>query len=420
MPTGEMRVSFKSLHSEKKASAKALALIRLMIDTYKKGLTMTMPDVLCFSYVLEAAAQSKEDMDVGAHVDEVLAMMKDAYLVPDTRCYTFAIRTWKNCAVNQTTASTKTREMCAKRAIDLLTEMETARGQSSSVDVVFSTANVNDALEALTVSNSLRRTEIAEGLLERLEAAASSDEKTALAPTAESYAHTLRVWRSVPSAEKVVRARRIVERFRDNFAKVARQQKTKDQLAAVFNEFIAVCGTYSPRTEKDGSQVLKEAIDVIELMLTFDGLQPNSDTYCELLEACSSLLALGQARETAVEKVFGFCSRDGMVNERVLATMLVVTTAEQYATLVVEQSEDVDGLRLVPESFTRNVLGGKTISVDGRRTLPLGVDGQLVLTPGMLEFRMRRLRSKKNQNLLRGGRLQATKKKAKPWNLSSQ
>jgi hypothetical protein len=355
---------------------------------------------------------------MGTHVDEVMSMIKDAYLLPDTRCYSYAIQSWKNSALHQKKNSKTTREVCIKRTIDLLSEMKKARGQSSSVDVVLSAANFNDALEALTVSTILRRTDIAEGLLHDLETAAN-DETTGLGPTAESYAYTLRVWRSVPTAEKVARAKLIVLRLKDNFDNVSRQHKTNDKLAIVFNEFIGVCSSYSPRNEKDGSRVLKEAIDIIELMLSFDGLQPNSDTYCELLGACSSLLVVGQARAAAVKKVFGYCCRDGLVNEKVLVALRAATTSDQYATLVVEQSEVVDGFRLVPESFTRNVLGGKTISVDGRSTLPLGVDGRLALTPGMLEFRMRRLRNKKNQNLLRGGRLDAIKEKPKPWNLPS-
>lgn len=389
-----------------------------MLDTYKRGLTMTAPDGLCYSYVLEAAARGKEEADLGAHVDEILSKMKDAYLIPDTRCYAFAIQTWKNSAMNQKQAPTSTREVCVRRAIDLLSDMEAAHNQSSSVEVILSTSNVNDVLEALSISTGLRRTEIAEGLLRKLEKA-SDDEKPSLDPNAISYTNALRVWRSVQSAEKVARAKLLVWRLKDNFDKVSRQHKSKDELVVVFNEFISVCGSYTPRTEKDGSQVLKEAIGVIELMLSFDGLFPNSETYCALLDCCASLLIAGQARALAVEKVFGFCCRDGLVNEKVLSTLRAATSSDHYASLVVEKSEEVDGFRLVPESFTRNVLGGRTISVDGRSTLPLRVDGRLAITRGMLEFRMRRLRNRKNQRLLRGGRWDAMKEEKTPWKLSA-
>lgn len=391
----------------------------MMLDTYKKGLTMTAPDGLCYSYSLEAAARSKEETNLGAHVDEVLSRMKDAYLVPDTRCYTFAIQTWKNSALNQKQAPVTTREVCVRRTIDLLSDMEMAHNQSSSVEVVVSTTNVNDVLEALSVSTSLRRTAIAEKLLSKLETS-TDEESPSLVPTADSYAHALRVWRSVQSTEKVARAKLLVWRLKDNFKRVSRQHKSNEELVVVFNEFISVCSSYTPRSEKDGSQVLKEAIDVIELMLSFGGLQPNAETYCALLKCCASLLVAGNARALAVEKVFGFCCRDGLVDDRVLSTLKAVSTSEQYSSLVVANSEEVDGFRLVPESFTRNVLGGKTISVDGRSTLPLRVDGRLAITRGMLEFRMRRLRNRKNQRLLRGGRIEASTERKEPWKLSSR
>jgi hypothetical protein len=67
-----------------------------------------------------------------------------------------------------------------------------------------------------------------------------------------------------------------------------------------------------------------------------------------------------------------------------------------------------------------NALGGKVKSADGRKTIPLGVDGLLKRTTAMKEFQMRRLLDHRNRDLLRGGRWrQKSKSKYYPQHTNS-
>jgi hypothetical protein len=113
---------------------------------------------------------------------------------------------------------------------------------------------------------------------------------------------------------------------------------------------------------------------------------------------------VGKDRQLFAEKVFRLCCEDGMVDENVLRQMRAVASLQLFSSLIVSASVLVEGTKVVPESWTSNTMGGKVISVDGRKTKPLSIDGRVKITAAMYEFRMRRLRDKRNRNLLRGGR----------------
>lgn len=387
-----------------------------MESAYKKGVTMIQPDETCYRYLLQAASHRPLLPDLGALVDAALARMRTNYMIPDSKCFTAAIRTWKNAAVHQPDASPQTREASIRRAMELLAEMEVSDHQSTSVSVVLSTENVNDILEALTVSRNYKRMEQAERLLSRMEKALV-DGKSHLAPNAASYIHVLRVWSTHESIEKVAKAKVILLRMQEHFAAISRQHKKNETgLVDVFNEYIHVCGSYRASSDKQGMQVLREALSAIEMLQKLGSLRPNSATYAALLDACGNLLSVGKERQLVVERIFALCCDDGMVDSNVLQRMRAVATTEQYSNIVVAPSENVEGMRVVPEAWTANAHGGRVSSVDGRRISQLSVDGTPALTASMSEFKMRRLRDKRNRNLLRGGRLRKPERRP-PWRL---
>jgi len=374
---------------------------------------MVRPDEICYRYVLETAAHRPLLPHLGGLVDDTLRAMRENFMFPDSKCFSAAIRTWKNAAVHQPDASASSRQTCIRRAMELLAEMEVAHNQSKMVAVVVSTKNVNDVLEVLTLSTDHRRMEQAEKLLGKMEKALSNGEAN-LSPNAESYIQTLRVLSTIDSIEKIARGKVILWRMIDNFGAISSQYEKKDALVDVFNEFVHVCFSHRARSGEEGLQVLREALSSIETMRGLDGLGPNAATYAALLEACANLLPVGKEKQALVGKIFSLCCDDGMVDDKVLRHLRTATTTEQYSTMVVALSEDVEGIKVVPEEWTKKALGGKVISVDGRKTTPLSIDGRLATTLAMQEFKMRRIRDKRNRNLLCGGRLRPPKDAERP------
>jgi hypothetical protein len=388
---------------EKNAPLRAHALLLYLEEKFRKGTTMIRPDEVCYRYVLQAAARRPQMEHLGTIVDDCFVRMREDIMVIDAHCYSAAIKTWKNAAVHVKNASSSARESSVIRAVDLLKEMELANYRSTRSDVQVSTKNVNDVLEALTSSNSHMRIEEADNLLRKMENA-MQDGNTNLMPNMASYVHTLQVLKSIHSAEKVARAKVILWRFVDNFDAIASQYKKRGVLVEVFNEFIRVCGSRRTRSVEEGLQTMNEALSSIQTMRGLEGIAPNSSMYATLLEACASLLPVGKDRQLFAEKVFRLCCEDGMVDENVLRQMRAVASLQLFSSLIVSASVLVEGTKVVPESWTSNTMGGKVISVDGRKTKPLSIDGRVKITAAMYEFRMRRLRDKRNRNLLRGGR----------------
>jgi hypothetical protein len=407
-----------------------------MERVYRKGVTMLQPDTTCYRYVIETAANRPQRPDLGPLVDDTLQMMRDRFIVPDMECYTAAIRTWKNAAVHQSDVSSKNQQISVSRAIELLTEMDVAHNQSMLVSISASTENVNDVLEALTVSTHPSRTSVVEDLLSKLEQQSSSSDASVamLQPTNDSYVYALRVWSSVESIEKIAKGKAILWRVKDNYAVLSSQSinssRKRDRTVEIFNEFVKLCGSYRAQSNKEGLQVLGEAVDSIRVMRSLGesvgsqgnalpSLMPNSTTYSSLLSAVTNLLTMGVERRISVENIFKMCCNDGMVDQNVLLSLREAASDDQFANLVDAHSETVEGTKVVPEAWTQNALGRRIISVDGRKTTPLGVDGQFKTTIGMKEFQMRRIRDHRNRNLFQGGRLRPPRNKTRDpsWRL---
>jgi hypothetical protein len=134
-------------------------------------------------------------------------------------------------------------------------------------------------------------------------------------------------------------------------------------------------------------------------------LSPNAESYASLLEACSRLVPPGKDRERWVGQVFRLACEDGMVDDTVLQQLKAAAFQDQYSRLVAAESETIEGTKVVPEAWTRNALGGRVVTAEGRRTTPLTIGGQLTVTLAMREFQMRRLRDHRNRKLLQGGRI---------------
>ena len=419
---------------EKNSPGKARSLLKLMERLYKKGVTMLQPDLLCYKCVFLAAAKRHDLPDLGPLIDETLTVMKDRFIVPDEECYSAAIKTWKNAAIHQPDVTAANQQTSVRRAIELLAEMDVAHNQSMMVSITVSTENINDVLEALTVSTHPTRTRMAVELLDTLSRNSADGTSATPKATAESYIYTLRVCKTMQSMEKIAKGKTILWQVKDNYPELVRQHRNKsdnhrkDGIVDIFNEFVQLCASYQPKSDQDGLQVLYEALEAVRVMRSIDTavdglnhkLVPNASTFASLLIAVTSLLSPGGSeRRIAVGNIFTMCCTDGMVDDHVLRCFREAATSDQYATMVESKSEIIEDRKVVPESWTINALGGKVKSVDGRKTVPLGIDGLLKPTMAMKEFQMRRLLNHRNRDLLRGGRWrqQESKHQYQSWKL---
>jgi hypothetical protein len=346
--------------------------------------------------------------EVGELADKTLVAMKELSMIPDSSCYGSAILAWKHVATNR---ECEDRDASAKRALELLREMTQAYHRTTKTMVKPTTADYNHVLEALAVSKSPRTTDNAEMLLGAMEEADQDgeapgdvDECLGLRPNADSYRLVIDIWRDSRSLSKVASASQILERMKKRHAKLVQLSQTEDLIVAVFSAFIRVCAHPSVRHESDRMEIMKTALRSVEDLRSLN-LQPNAGTYTALLEACRHLLPEGTDRQKILENVFRKCCQDGYVDQGVLEEFQLAASSFLYSKLVVAPSREVEGVKVVPESWTRNIKGFSANTRDGRKVLPLSIEGKFTFTVAAAEYKMRKLRRRGNQRMLQGGRM---------------
>ena len=381
-----------------------MTVLRLMDDALENGTTVIQPDYDCFRYVLRTVLRTSEWQrrlpHLEVHVDDVLRRMSRRLMIPDTECYSAAIQVWKNSALNPNMIESRDRSV--SRTLELFAEMKVAHNQSSTVSVALTTEVVNSVIQALSVFSDQRRMELAEKLLFEMEEALANG--LGPKPNPESYIRVMEVWGSCMFPDKVPRAKAILWRMEEKYDELKAATAEKDAFVDVFNAFIKICAHTEATTDR-ATEILRDALAASGSIRKYSGLKPNSQTYVRVVYACKHLLPPGKDREAAIDKVFRLCCHDGLVNHSVLKSVRSSATEEHYSRLVISASEDVEGTLVVPEAWTVNVLGDRVHTPDGRKTKPLSVKGKLEMTTAMEDFRMRRMRDKRNRKLLRGGRL---------------
>ena len=384
-----------------------------MEAAHAKSFCSTPVDETCYCHYLITSARRPVVPELGPLADQILNKLKDRQITPDAASYGAAIRTWKNSALNPLFGDS--REISINRACDLLDELSLAVHRSTLRKVEPSTIHYNDTLEALSASYRRDAVDRAEALLKTMEdsiATFNTRQTSDVRPNADSYRWCLQVYVKSKRQDKVTTAKALLDRMRVNYEDAVKDKSSEESIVAAYNAFIRVCGSNEAAEDEEANiLVLREALQAVQDLRSRYNISPDSETYTALLDACKNLLSLGEERSRAIQSVFETCCEEGLVNEHVLSALKHSVSPEQYLSLVIGKSEEVEGTRMVPEEWTRNVGKERVITAQGRRSAPLSVDGRYTITKAMKEYKMRKLRSKVNRSVLQGGRLKLDPKK---------
>ena len=363
--------------------------------------------------------------EIGELVDQTLSEMKrERMLIPNTECYAAAIVAWKHVALAR---ECQDRENAIQRAYDLLQEMVGAFHRTTTVTIRPETEHYNHVLEALTVSKTSKATHRAETLLKVLEQSSdqgalarqqqegedmttpqephlskSSNGTMDLVANADSYKYALLVWRNSKSPNKVQEAQKVLDRFKERANHIQRFS-TEQSMVEAMSAFISVCAK-TVATEKEGMGVMLRALRTLEAIRAM-GLTPNSSTYAAMLEACDHLVQDSYDRQRILENIFVRACEEGFVDRAVLENFKAAASSYLYTKLVVVPSREVENMKVVPDSWTRNVRGFSANVKGGRKVLPLTIEGKFTFTKAAAEYKMRKLRKQSNKRMLQGGRM---------------
>ena len=386
----------------KKAPIAAMSLWNLYRDAVQASATSVSPSLKIFRSILQTAAKRPEWPDLGIKVADVLmARMKDEFIRPDTACYEYAICIWKNCALHE--ENFDKRPQCLNRVSALLDDMRNAYVRSNADgSIIVTTAALNHVLESLQVSEHSQRGVIAEDILKSMEESLQSGDQQ-IAPNLDSYRHAINVYRTIKSPDRIPRAKAILLQCKDNLLQGDVDEMTKTSATAVLNSFVLVCGAKPiPISSETGLTYLREALNAVIRFRTEKIISANKDTYTYLLQAARELVGQSESGMKLIEQIFHLACQEGVVDKSLIKQILKVTTNEQYLRLVLSKSQIIDGLKVLPESWSRNVPRGRG---SGRKKIKaLTIYGHWAETKEMKEWKFRRLRDHRNRDLLTGGR----------------
>lgn len=390
---------------DKMSPTKAFSLWTLWQTSIEEDITSVKPSLAVYRSLLQTATARPSQPSLGRRVvDVLLARMKEELIIPDTVCYEASLRVWKHCALHPDVP--EDRQACLRRITDLLAEMRSAHRRSSSTDgsTGVTTTVLNHVIESLQVSQHSQRGAQAETFLREMEVSLGQPKFEAL-PNTDSYRFVLDVYRSTTSRDRIPLAKAVLWRCKDNLLRDSVSPAVRKNAVEVLNGFVHICTTTPlPVAGEEGVLILREALSAVERFRSDCNVAPNQNTYTHLLQAARELLSSSPKRTKIVDQIFRMACQDGMVDDVLLQQLMQVATQEQYHHLIVVSSETVDDVKVIPEEWSRSVLGGRVVSADGRRVKPVTIDGRLTETKSMKEFKMRRLRDGRNRSLLQGGR----------------
>jgi hypothetical protein len=388
---------------DKNSASKVYSVLQIMSNAFEKGHTNIRADLQCYRDALVTMSRRQNVEDVGYLADETLKEMKDQMIFPDTMCYRSAILAWKHVAMSRDCLYP---EQAIRRTQELLEEMTQEYHRTAEIMIQPTSEDYNHVLHAMNLSKSSQAVEYAQGLFETLK----DEDSSTGGPDAQSYRYLLGVLRNSRSPTKFSDASLLLQEVTNKYTNDLNwraSKASKESIMDVFTAFVRVCGAPATTSKnatnirQDRTKMMTTALQILEESRKL-GLTLNSDTYTALVEACDSLLPVnGKERENVLTNVFNRACLEGFVNQSLLEKFKSAAPTYLYAKLVVSKSIPLEDIKIVPESWTRNVEGYK----EGKQVMPLSIHGNFTFTKGAAEYRMRKLRQRKNQKFLRGGRL---------------
>ena len=387
------------------AAKRAWNLLKKMEALNLNRYTDVKPNTECYKYVLQAISNAniKHLPSGGEIVNQILSTMETDGLVPNSDCFSYAIKTWCNKALyNESTPQQRFKDAIQARTV--LRKMDQMYYRSGSIEVRPTTYDYSNVIETFSKCSSYSgAVEAAESLLNIMEQK-YQDGDVFLMPTSENYVSIIAAWKNSPDVEmRVDGAKRVFELMKKQYQNGNHACKPTVE---AYNAIITVCRSveFADAGDENKRKALECVVDTINEMQATKEIKMNAMTYNLTLNAFCNLLEKGSREQVkAIESVFSKCCAEGLVDKRVLHKMQRYAPHDIYRRSVLKhaskESNRARGLYL-PQEWSRKINGDRPV-------IPFSMDGNYrsERKHEMSERKMRRLRKRKNQRLLQGGRM---------------
>eukprot|EP00550_Attheya_septentrionalis_P011218 CAMPEP_0198305456 /NCGR_PEP_ID=MMETSP1449-20131203/57911_1 /TAXON_ID=420275 /ORGANISM="Attheya septentrionalis, Strain CCMP2084" /LENGTH=547 /DNA_ID=CAMNT_0044007989 /DNA_START=180 /DNA_END=1823 /DNA_ORIENTATION=+ len=330
------------------AAAQAELLVSQVEQKYYKDKDESCrPNRIIYNGVLYALAQGSESEPERAHrAMDLLHKMEDAFkngdkgIEPDLMSYTTVAHALANSQIDG----------APEKAEGLLSQCEeAAKIQNRSFpDLPFYSA----VIHAYIKSRESGTQQKAEDLLNKMDGISELPGRLNCRPNNRVVNTVLYGWALSDASNKAVKASALLDRLRDMH--LAGYKNSRPQLFS-HNWVIYAAASSQSSSDEERKAIFDIARDAFQSISEYN-LDPNESTYSFYLQACMALLPEGHDRETIISDIFSKCCENGYVTSTVLL-QLQKSVPEFLRTLATQLKRDSVQSLLdeIPMEWTRKL-----------------------------------------------------------------
>jgi pentatricopeptide repeat protein len=344
-------------------------LLYHMLNLYKKGDLLAMPDPFSFNYLVRAFSKCSEKgsgQKAEAILERFLEFHEENPLVkPDRESFNAIIAHWYNRSSAELDAPYRA-EYLLNRMVSLLKS-----GHSSLAPTLFAITTVMESYARANHADAGRNAERLLKLIRDLNemhntqmtvtttvmnsvlyAWANSGEDSAgqraefhldemetryyfgndaLKPNSKSYGYVISAWSKSKSPEKAQRALRVLRRLETQGKIDGNDLVVVDDHA--YSLVVNACAFCNGAVDVE-REAFDIAVSLLNEMMASSTVVPSSLTFGWFIQACGRLRVDKSAREDALGNAFNLCCKAGLVNEFVLHRLKGATSESQFEILV--------------------------------------------------------------------------------------
>lgn len=283
-------------------------LLSEMEQEYSNGNKNLQPDIINYANVIKALSVSKEPDAANDLLSKVESLVASGTCdFPTVACYNHVMSAY---------VRIKNKE-CLKRANEILERIRRAKA-NGNVKAVYDINTISIYMAAIEFNRcSFATLEDIKTAKEMFEEVCEREKRTEFGPSLELWLSLLIAAMNVsPPTMKAEISASIFQSMKESGVSMQRRD-------AVFacNLVLKAC-RWTKGDDKRSDQVLAISWEMLHILRTKNGLQPNSTTYYYLLQICNDHIRDQEEREKTMKTLIENCSKDGFLSDKKIRSCL--------------------------------------------------------------------------------------------------
>ena len=256
-----------------------------------------------------------------------------------------------NIVINALAKKSKDPNTDARKAYDLLLQMQSSRSCTSDI------ISYTSVIECFSKSTDPDAAEISMDLLEEATTVYEETGNPHMMPNLRTYTMAILALSANPTITNVGKARALLDRLLELYEET---QESKLEPNAFPYNYMLNCAANCIGTEEEKVRAFQIGAQTYNDMRHSKTVKPDSYTYAFWFKCCNNLLPLGEVRTKGITLSFEQCRQEGLVSSETLRRLLAGSPPELVAQLLDKPQTSPSVYRKltlddIPLSWSRNV-----------------------------------------------------------------